>query len=155
MATLFDIDKQISSLIDTETGEILDFEAFESLNLQRAEKLENVALWVKNLTADARDYREQKEIFAEREKKAQKQADKLKSYLAFALNGERFATAQCEVSFKKSKKVEITDDSMLPQEYWRIVTKAEPNKTAIGEAIKAGRAVSGAELVEKLNISIK
>lgn len=125
MATLFEIDKQITSLIDEETGEILDFDAFDTLTMQRDNKIENIALWIKNLTADARDYREQKEIFAVREKRAQKQADKLKSYLAFALNGEKFATARCEVGFRKTKKVNIVDDSILPAEFIRQIIKKE------------------------------
>lgn len=155
MATLFDIDKQISSLIDMETGEIMDYDAFESLSMQRTEKIENVALWVKNLTADVKDFKEQEEIFAERRKRAQRQADKLMNYLTFALNGEKFTTAKSEVNFKKSKKIEIADADLLPLEYWRVTVKVEPNKSMITKAIKDGLTVPGAELVESMNISVK
>lgn len=155
MATLFDIDKQISALIDEETGEIMDYDAFESLSMQRNVKIENVALWVKNLTADVKDFKEQEEIFAERRKRAQRRADKLMGYLKYALNGEKFTTKKCEVNFKKSKKAEITDADLLPHEYLRKTVKVEPNKVAITKAIKDGLTVSGAELVESLNINVK
>ena len=53
MATLYEIDESIKALIDEETGEIADFEAFEALNLERDAKLENIALYIKDLKADA------------------------------------------------------------------------------------------------------
>ena len=49
MANLYEINEEIKNTIDLETGEIVDFEAFEKLQMERTEKLENIALWYKNL----------------------------------------------------------------------------------------------------------
>jgi hypothetical protein len=38
--------------------------------------------------------------------------------------------------------VVITDEAMLPESFWRV--KREPNKVAIGEALKGGVTVPGA-----------
>jgi hypothetical protein len=152
---LYEINEAILNCVDPETGEIADAEAFDSLMMQRDEKLENIALYIKNLTAFAKDLGEQEKIFAERKKAAQKKAESLKDYLAYALDGQKFATAKCEVSFRKSVKVEITDEKRIPPDFIRITAKTEPNKEAITAAIKAGQEVSGATLIENLNINIK
>ena len=50
---LYEIDQAILALVDPETGEILDYEAFSELKMKREEKIEGMALWHKNLTAEA------------------------------------------------------------------------------------------------------
>ena len=45
---IYEIDNAMFSLIDEETGEIKDFEAFEELQMQKEEKIEIAALWHKN-----------------------------------------------------------------------------------------------------------
>lgn len=152
---LYEINEAIMNLVDMETGEIADAEAFDALTMQRDEKLENITLYIKNLTAFAKDLGEQEKIFAERKKAVQKKAESLTDYLAYALDGQKFTTAKCEVSFRKSVKVEITDANIIPKDFMRETVKIEPNKTAITAAIKAGQEVSGAQLIENLNINIK
>ena len=61
--TLYEIDAQIAALenaseddmiIDEETGELGSVvQALDALRMAREEKLENVACWVKNLSAEA------------------------------------------------------------------------------------------------------
>ncbi len=153
--TLYEINEAILNLVDMETGEIADAEAFDSLTMQKEEKLENVALWIKNLTADATAFKAEKERFAEREKAALKKAESLKSYLAYALDGQKFSTTKCAVSFRKSESIEIIDKASLPKDFVTETVTIKADKTAIKNAIKSGQEVSGAQLVENLNISIK
>lgn len=155
MASLYDIDQAIMECIDWESGEILDSERLDALQMERASKIEGVACWIKNLSADALAYKAEKEAFAEREKKALKKVEDLKAWLAGALGGEKFSTWRCAVSFRKSEAVEIEDESLLPPELKTEKITYTPNKTAIKEAIKAGQEISGARLVERLNASIK
>lgn len=49
--TLYEINQTILSLIDEETGEILDEDQLERLNIAKEEKRENIALYIKNLRA--------------------------------------------------------------------------------------------------------
>lgn len=158
---LYQINEAIYSLVDEETGEILDSEAFEALTMARDQKLENVALWYKNLIAEAAAIKAEKDNLAEREKRCKKKADSLKRYLEQALAGSNFKTARVICSFRTSKKVEIKDEAAFikameeAKNFEFLKYKAEVNKTAITEAIKAGQVVAGAELVENSNISIK
>ncbi|MCQ2308090.1 MAG: siphovirus Gp157 family protein [Bacteroidales bacterium] len=154
MASLYEIDKAILDCVDMETGEIVDVEKLEALQLARETKLESVALWIKNLTADALAYKAEKEAFAEREKKAKDKVDSLKKYLADALNGEKMTTSKVAVSFRKSVSVEVDEES-CPYEWMIEKVTRSADKTAIKSALKDGATIPGCVLVEKQNIQIK
>ena len=51
--TLYEIDQKLLDCIDLETGEILNEERLNELQMERNEKLEKVALWIKELKAEA------------------------------------------------------------------------------------------------------
>lgn len=155
MASLYEIDKSIMECLDFETGEILDAERLNALQMERQEKVESVALWIKNLSADAIAYKAEKDAFAEREKAALKKIESLKAWLSGALEGQKFSTWRCAVTFRKSEAVEIEDEALIPQEMKTEKITYSPNKTAIKEAIKAGEEIAGCKLVERINPTIK
>ena len=155
MASLYEIDQAILACVDFETGEVIDQEQLDNLLMERSDKIESVALWVKNLESDAAAYKAEKEAFAEREKKATEKAKRLKDWLARVCEGEKFSTAKCAVSFRRSESVEIVDANEIPDEYLRTKTTTEPDKVAIKEAMKSGMVISGCQLVSKLSTSIK
>ena len=154
MAALYEINESIMALIDEETGEITDIEALNALQIERDTKLENIALWVKNLKADAEMFKAEKQAFEERQKRAEKKAESLKNYLASALEGQKFKTARVECSYRSSESVNVTDITVIPTEYLKF---AEPtaDKIAIKAAIKSGKEIAGAEIVSKQNLLIK
>ena len=154
--TLYEIDRSIEELIDPETGEIADYEAFEQLQMDRAAKIENVALWVKDLDAEAKAIREEEKALSERRKSAENKAEKLREYLRLALNGEKFQTAKVAVGYRKSTGVFIDDEVAFLRdhpEYARI--KTEIDKAAVKDELKKGTEVSGAVLEERINMQIR
>ena len=155
MANLYEIDQAILSCIDMETGEVIDPEQLDRLQMERDQKVEGVACWIKNLQADALAFKAEKEAFDKREKAATAKADSLKKWLANALEGQKFSTAKCAVSFRKSETVEVEDVSLLPADLLREKTTVEPNKTAIKALLKGGQNVVGCHLVENQNVQIK
>lgn len=155
MASLYEIDKSILECIDQETGELIDFERFESLQMERNQKIENVALWVKNLQSDALAYKAEKEAFAEREKAATKKAEQLKEWLAKVLEGQKFSTGKCAVSFRKSTKLEVLDELSIPDDLMVKTVTVKPDAYAIKTLMKDGMVVPGCRLVENLNTQIK
>ena len=150
---LYEINNAMQECINLETGEI-DLELFERLQLEKDEKIENVALWIKNLSSDVEGMENEKKAFEERIKAAKNKVIALKAYLEMALNGEKFQTAKCSITFRKSKSVTVLDVSKLDKDYLKY---AEPtaDKTAIKKAIESGVTVVGASLVENLNVQIK
>lgn len=154
MATLYDIDSRITALIDPDTGEITDFDALEALQIERTAKLENVCLWIKNLKADAEMYKAEAQSFTEKQKRAEAKAESLKKYLTNALGGQKFRSALCECTFRRSECVNVQDITQIPEQYIRYGAPTA-DKAAIKEAIKAGQTIPGAEIVEGVNIIIK
>ena len=149
--TIYEINEEILNCIDLETGEIIDIDRLNDLQLERDAKIENVACWIKELKAEAEAIKAEKLVLAERQKVAENKAESLKKWLAYALNGEKFKTAKCSVSFRRSESVEVTEEGLeaLMKEHDELLTyKApEPNKTAIKNAIKNdGLSVQGVRL---------
>ena len=149
--TIYEINEGILNCIDPETGEIIDIDKLNELELERDAKIENVACWIKELKAEAEAIKAEKLALAERQRVAENKAESLKKWLAYALQGEKFKTAKCSVSFRKTESVEVTDEGLsnLMKEHDELLTyKApEPNKTAIKNAIKNdGLSVQGVRL---------
>lgn len=155
MASLYEIDQNILSCVDPETGEIIDVEQLQQLMMDKQAKIEGIALWVKNLESDAAAFAVEEAAFAERKRRAAAKADALKKFLASVLNGEKFATTRCVVSFRRSTSVHVDDVALLPEGMLRVKTTTEPDKTAIKAALKSGQDVAGCSLVENLSVSIK
>lgn len=156
--TLFEINKAIMDFefeIDEETGEILNPNELDELELARDEKIEGVGLWIKNLLAEAEAVKHEKDAMAERQKRLEKKAESLKRYLTYALNGEKFSTPKVAMTFRKSESVVIPDEAIIPNEYCNISVVRKPDKTVIKKALKDGKDVMGAELITKQNIQIK
>lgn len=161
---LYEIDQAILDQVDPETGEILDYEAFTELKMAREEKIEGMALWHKNLTAEAAAIRAEEKNLADRRRGLEKKAESLKKYLAELLSGSKFSTARVACSFRKTKAVKFDNDdekafiqAMQESMHYEYLKYSPPevNKTEITNAIKAGKTVPGAQLVEKNNLSIK
>lgn len=155
MASLYEIDKSILGCIDQETGEMIDPDRLEALFMERNQKIENVALWIKNLQSDALAFKAEKEAFAEREKAANAKIEQLKKYLAQALDGQKFSTGKCAVSFRRSEQVEVLDETIIPRAYMVETVTYKPDKKLIKEMLKDGEQVSGCQLIENLNPQIK
>lgn len=152
---LYEIDKAILACIDPETGEVIDEEALNALHMERSAKVESVALWIKNLNAEAAACKAEKAAFAEREQKATKKVESLKKWLSDALAGQKFSSDKCAVSFRRSAAVTVFDEAALPAEYVAEKITKSPDKTAIKAAIKSGIEVPGAALVDSLSVSVK
>jgi hypothetical protein len=152
--TLYEIDQGILGCIDPDTGEISDFEKFDALTMERETKLENIALWIKNLKAEAEALKAEKQAFADRQKAAENKAESLKRYLEHALAGEAFKTTKVAVSFRKTTSVEVDNVYDLPNWY---VRPGEPqaDKIALKKALSEGKEIEGAHLVEGISMSIK
>lgn len=152
---LYEINSQILDCIDPETGEVMDIDRLEELNMAKAEKVDNVACWVKNLEADVLAFEAQEKAFADRKAAAKRKIDSLKRYLTDALGGQNFSSERCAVNFRRSKAVSVLDEAAVPVEYMTEQITRTPNKTAIANLLKTGKAVPGCELVERVNPSVK
>ena len=154
MASLYEINAAILSCVDLETGEIIDVEQLQALQLEREQKIENVALWYKNLLSDAEQYAAEEAAFKKKKQQAQAQAERLKAYLLDALAGEKYKSTRVSISYRNTPRVVVDDVLNLPPRFVRFAAP-EPNKTEIAAAIKNGEEVNGAHLESNQSIIIK
>ena len=162
--TIYEIDQQIAAIldggIDEETGElIVDAEALEALQIERDAKVENLALAVKNMVAEAKAIKAEEDALAQRRRQTEAKADRAKKYLDYVLGGEKFKSARVAVGYRKSTKLELAPGFVEwamehAPDYLRY-KDPEPDKTAITAAIKGGTMVPGADLTENVSITIK
>lgn len=160
--SLYHIDQALEALIDQETGELLDYDAFEQLQMDREHKIENMVCWSKSLDAEAKAIRDEEKELAERRRTMERKRDRLRDYVDRALDGRPFQTAKCSVTYRKSTAVEITDMDAVVQwcmdnGYDGKITYSQPtvSKTDIAPLLKSGVAVAGAELCERSNMGVK
>ena len=154
--TLYDIEAEIMECIDQETGEVIDIDRLNALEMERDRKISNVACWIKDLKAEAEAIKAEKQALDKRQKAAENKAESLKTWLQNILQGEKFKDSRCAISYRKSERVDFADNfnfDTLP-DYMKKVT-IEPRKTEIKDYLKTGATIEGVELVESSNIQIR
>lgn len=158
--SIYDIDSAITALIDNETGEVSDEEAFDALQMERDKKVENIGLFYKDCVAEAKAIKEEEASLAARRKSVENKAERLKHLLEYALNGGKFSSPRLKVSYRKSATVELSEGftKWAEEHADDLLTYSEPkpNKTAIKNALKDGRIPEGLATIETHNnISVK
>lgn len=160
---IYELNKQIETLseqewVDPDTGEILDEDVANALNaltLERDEKIENVALWYKDVLAEAEAIKEEKRKLEIRQRQKERLAESLKRYLDYALVGQKFSSPRVAISFRNvvNGKTVIDDPTLIPMAFQKVVT--EPIKSEISKAIKAGIDVPGAHLEDSHSVIVR
>lgn len=159
---LYEIDQAIETLLnngfvaDEETGELLFTSVdIEKLQMEKDKKVENIALYIKDLQAEAAAIKTEEEALKKRRLSAEKKTEYLTDFLSFLLKGEKFKTPKVAITYRKSQSVSVADIGLLPEEYINIKTDKTANKTFIKAALKDGITIPGCELVENTSIQIK
>lgn len=163
MTTLWKIDNDINEAlnkVDSETGEWLGASEFEKLKGDREEKLQNLALVIKNKESDAAAIKSLFEEFKERLDKINKDLERLNSLANLHVGAnEEIKDPRFGSMYKSySERVEITDIKSIPQQYLHVVVKPveiNPDKNLIKKAIKEGKEVPGAAIERFSKINIK
>ena len=154
MATLFEINQEIIDCIDMETGEIIAPEKLEALQMDKHDKLRNIAFVALNAAADVKAYEEQEKKFAARKKAAKATVAWAKETLARELAGQKMKEPEFTISYRKSEAVEIADLNSVPDEFL-VPQPPKVDKAGLKEAIKGGAVIDGVTIAEKHNIQIK
>lgn len=127
--TLYEIDAAIMTAIahgiDPETGEITNLDELMGLQMDRDRKIENIACLVKNLKADVKAMKEEAQTLTDRRRVVENKVARLEAVLDEALDGQKFQTPRCVVSFRNSKAVEVDDEDALIN--WACLNGQEDN----------------------------
>ena len=164
MATFRDIDEAILHLTDPETGEILDVEAFEALQMERTRKAESMALWALDLDDEVQAIDCELTRLMARKKAAQNRARSLRHYLGIILDGQKLKTPLVSISYRRTPAVEIEDEHRLVEWAQRSTDygdtalryrEPEISKAGVRQLIEEGVAVPGAQIVTHVSTIIK
>ena len=172
--TLYDIDTRLVTLLDEhfdiEDGVLCETEEelakkIDEVSLDLDTKIENIGCYIKNLEADVEALKKEEDNLYGRRKSAERKIESLKNYLNGYLTAcysneddkakWRFKSPKVVLGFRKSTKVEVTDIQKLDKKYLKITTNIDPDKKAIGQALKNGEEVIGAVLKQNVNLSVK
>ena len=160
---LYEIDNAIeqafTQAIDPETGEINEeyMKRLDELEMQRDQKVENIACFIKNLRADAAALKAEKEALQKRQKAAEAKAESLTRYLSAYLAGAKFSSPKASVTWRKTTRVEMdpgVNILSIPNDYLRF-KDPELDKTKAAAALKAGEIIEGLHLEESQSMTIK
>ena len=163
MRSLYEIDQEILDCVDEETGEILDTEKLDALQMEREKKLEGVALWVKDLKAEAAAVKEEADKLTARKKALDNKIESIKTWLLIALDGGKLKTPRCNVYQMQSQRLAVADEGKLieffqetndPEKFLRF-RDPELRKDEIKKALKDGFVIPGAALEETESVVIK
>lgn len=164
--TLYEINAQIDQIlsnieIDEETGEVLfDTTLLESLQIAHDVKIENIGCYVKNLNSDIEALKTEEKNLNSRRKSKEKLVERLTYMLDNDLKGQKFETARCTISYRKSTST-VVDEGVFLEKYKDNPDLCTPNttykydKAQLKKKIQAGEVIDGVTLSVNNNISIK
>ena len=151
---IFNEEDLMSMCIDADTGEF-DEAMFEGLKIERDKKIENIALWVLEDEAMAKNIKEQENKLKERRETLEQRVEKRKEFLRYIAEGKKLKTDRVTVSYRKSDAVKIVNEEIIPPEFKAVKTSYSVCKDEIKKALKAGQAVNGAELESRISTIVK
>ena len=163
MRPIYEIDQDILDCVDMETGEILDAEKLTALQMERERKLEGVALWVKDLSAEAAAVKEEADKLTARKRALDNKITAIKSWLLIALDGEKLKTPRCNVYLTHSQRVSVADEEKLisflktlkePERFLKF-REPELRKDEIKKALKEDFEIPGAALETTESVVIR
>lgn len=144
--------------IDEETGEILNADAIDEAEAAFEDKVDGVACYIKETEALASAIHDEIVRLKAREQAAANKAMRLREYLEGCMTAagrDKFESGRNRLSFRRSKRVDIFDESKLPEDFIVRVETARPDKKAIKDAIESGEEVDGAALIVSRSLQVK
>ena len=155
-----------SLLVNPETGEVIPDEALlaqlESLQMERSRILEYLAKLVLNTRSQVAGLKEEEKRLKERRTMLERKDERLMAILDRECHGEKTDCGVATVSYRKTTKVDVSDDSAAiawlmqnghPQCYR--VPAPEISKAEVKKLLSAGTEVPGVALVQDYSCSLR
>lgn len=150
-------EREDGSFVNEETGEILDSDALNALQLTFDEKVENCLLYIKNQLAEADMIKAEIKKLENRVATCESKANWMNNYVAMnLLKGAKFSTSKVLVKYTKSRSaLPLLDwETLTPDEYWKESNERTVDKAQIRKDLMAGKTIPGWELNVKTNLKV-
>ena len=146
--------------MDVETGEVKRdiWSELDALDIERKEKIANIALFIKQAKAEAAMLREYAKQISDRARAKENRVERLIANTAASMmqyDDRTIEDKRVRVTATTSKSVDVPDVSVLPDEYKRVKTTVEADKAKLTKALKAGETFEGVYVIEKPTLRIK
>ena len=157
--TIYELTEQAAQLYALlESGEIDEAIFNDTLDAMGAEeKLKNCCYIIKQLEADAKVLKEEKEKLDAKQKTAENGAKRLRAKVLDYLNITNTKKAKVDIftlNVVETKSVNITDESKIPA-IFLVEQPPKIDKTAIKKALAEGEVVTGAEIQINEGVRLK
>lgn len=118
--SLYTITEEMQALSEMlEAGEMSEEElqdTIEAVTLEWDAKVDDIISVIKNMEAEAEDIRDEEKKLAERRRKKERAAERIRAYLTnsmLRLGRTWYDSPRHEVSFRRSSRIRITDEGAL------------------------------------------
>lgn len=161
--TLYEISQEyleLAARIEENEGELTpELEEALAINEENHNaKIESYAAVIANYKAEAEACKAESKRLKEKADAALRHAETLKETIVRFLtvtDRRKVQAGNWSVSLRDSEAVSVTDESLLPSDYWREKVERSVDKVAVKNAIKGGQVIPGAELVTNTSLQIK
>lgn len=154
-----EIEHLLGTQVDQDTGEITPetLAALDSLELDRSQRALDLCCYALGLQREASAVEARALELTQRADKLQRKAASLLDYVRSYIDvGEKLSDDRVSIAWRTSTRVEIEDAEKIPDCYQRVIPRRfEPDKKAIGDAIKSGEEVPGASLATVATMRVK
>ena len=152
MASLYEIAGMYRSILDIEPENVEEYSAMmaalDEVQAELTEKADNIARYIRNLTAEAEALKAEEAALYKKRKAAENKAERLKAYLAaqMTLCGlKELKAGLFKLRFQPTAPaISIIDALAVPEKFHRV--KVEIDKLAIRDALKNGEEVPGIKI---------
>jgi hypothetical protein len=147
--------KEVQALIESDdTGSMLEAiaDTMQMIEGDFQEKAQAVVSLTLNMDGNIQALDSEIRRLQEKKKVIQNKIDSIRDYLKHNMAATGISKIECPLFTitlsKPAKQVEITDESLLPDDYVRVKTTVAPDKVALAKALKEGADIPGAVLID-------
>lgn len=161
---LYEIDRLLEEVInngmsvDYETGEVLfDSSNLEELHYELNDKMEACGAYLKGMRAEIDALKAEEAALNRRRTIMERKAERLSNYIEGVLANRfdgKFETPKVKLSMRRSSRVEIEDESLVPIDYMNMKTTYSVDKAKAKAEMKNGNAIPGLALIETQNLQV-
>lgn len=169
MNTMYELANDYESLMAAiENGEIPEealADTLESITALLDEKADNIACWIKQLTAEAEAIKAEEDKLKARRTAKLNRAKNLTEYLTACLTNagiSKLETARNVISFRKNPPAVVFDDEPAFIKWAQVhadgllnYEKPKVDRVAVKVALENGAEIEGCRIESKLNLQIK
>lgn len=132
-------------------------EMMQLLKAELSNKSSNILKYINNLETDIEDIKKEKQRLDKVKKSKESKISRLSNYIIMVMTNLDKAKIETNIgnyALRKSTKVEVTDQELIPEEYFKVKTERTVDKATLKDILKLHE-VPGVKLTTGYNLNIQ